>query len=231
MSPASRNRSGTLCAIRNGLAFTLVNDTAAEWAPTVDVLRIGLDGRELARTRLEVSCQAGALVTLPLDQAVASPTDPHAELLIVDADGVRTTWAYRTDRTLTAPQPVLEVTDTFADGVLHLTVTARTVTRDICVFPDRLATPLGVPPQTLMVDTSMVTLLQASPTPFISPPAQTKPCVIPRSPRPSSAWQSGQRPTSPSRTVAYVHNRSLPRREKCGPESSGNDQGREVELV
>ncbi|MGV9606122.1 glycosyl hydrolase 2 galactose-binding domain-containing protein [Streptomyces sp. NPDC003631] len=144
---------------RQGLAFTLVNDTAAEWAPTVDVLRIGLDGRELARTRLEVSCQAGALVTLPLDQAVASPTDPHAELLIVDADGVRTTWAYRTDRTLTAPQPVLEVTDTFADGVLHLTVTARTVTRDICVFPDRLATPLGVPPQTLMVDTSMVTLL------------------------------------------------------------------------
>ncbi|GAA3890497.1 glycosyl hydrolase 2 galactose-binding domain-containing protein [Streptomyces lannensis] len=144
---------------RKGLAFTLVNDTAAEWAPTVDVLRIGLDGRELARTRLEVSCPAGALVTLPLDKAVASPTDPHAELLIVDADGVRTTWAYRTDRTLTAPQPVLEVTDTFADGVLHLTVTARTVTRDICVFPDRLATPLGVPPQTLMVDTSMVTLL------------------------------------------------------------------------
>ncbi|MGW4936077.1 glycosyl hydrolase 2 galactose-binding domain-containing protein [Streptomyces sp. NPDC004166] len=144
---------------RKGLAFTLVNDTAAEWAPTVDVLRIGLDGRELARTRLEVSCQAGALVTLPLDQAVASPTDPHAELLIVDTDGVRTTWAYRTDRTLTAPQPVLEVTDTFADGVLHLTVTARTVTRDICVFPDRLATPLGVPPQTLMVDTSMATLL------------------------------------------------------------------------
>ncbi|MGW0168167.1 glycosyl hydrolase 2 galactose-binding domain-containing protein [Streptomyces sp. NPDC003343] len=144
---------------RKGLAFTLVNDTAAEWAPTVDVLRIGLDGGELARTRLEVSCQAGALVTLPLDQAVASPTDPHAELLIVDADGVRTTWAYRTDRTLTAPQPVLEVTDTFADGVLHLTVTARTVTRDICVFPDRLATPLGVPPQTLMVDTSMATLL------------------------------------------------------------------------
>ncbi|MGV9650736.1 hypothetical protein [Streptomyces sp. NPDC003554] len=144
---------------RKGLAFTLVNDTAAEWAPTVDVLRIGLDGRELARTRLEVSCPAGALVALPLEQAVASPTDPHAELLIVDADGVRTTWAYRTDRTLTAPQPVLEVTDTFADGVLHLTVTARTVTRDICVFPDRLATPLGVPPQTLMVDTSMVTLL------------------------------------------------------------------------
>ncbi|MGW5588769.1 glycosyl hydrolase 2 galactose-binding domain-containing protein [Streptomyces sp. NPDC003857] len=144
---------------RKGLAFTLVNDTAAEWAPTVDVLRIGLDGRELARTRLEVSCPAGALVTLPLDQAVASPTDPHAELLVVDANSVRTTWAYRTDRTLTAPQPVLEVTDTFADGVLHLTVTARTVTRDICVFPDRLATPLGVPPQTLMVDTSMVTLL------------------------------------------------------------------------
>lgn len=144
---------------RKGLAFTLVNDTASEWAPKVDVLRIGLDGRELARTRLEVSCPAGAIVTFPLDRTVASPTDPHAELLVVDADGVRTTWAYRPDRTLTAPHSVLEVTDTFADGVLHLTVTARTVTRDICVFPDRLATPLGVPPQTLMVDTSMVTLL------------------------------------------------------------------------
>ncbi|MEU3980522.1 glycoside hydrolase family 2 TIM barrel-domain containing protein [Streptomyces sp. NPDC026672] len=142
-----------------GLALTLVNDTVADWAPDVSVLRIGLDGRELARTRLQASCPAGELVTLRLDPAVASPTDPHAELLVVDADGVRTTWAYRTDRALNAPPPVREVTTAFADGALDVTVTARTVVRDICVFPDRLAATLGVPPHTLSVDTCVVTLL------------------------------------------------------------------------
>jgi beta-mannosidase len=142
-----------------GLALTLVNDSLGDWTPEVSVFRISLDGRELARTRLEVSCPASGLVTLPLDPLVAAPADPHAELLVVEADGVRTTWAYRPGRALASPSPVRTVTTSYADGALALTVTAESVLRDICVFPDRLAAALDLPPYALTSDTSLITLL------------------------------------------------------------------------
>ncbi|MFD1276514.1 hypothetical protein ACFQ51_46640 [Streptomyces kaempferi] len=105
-----------------GLALTLVNDSAADWTSQVSVFRISLDCRELARTRLEVSWPPSGLLTLRLDPVVAAPTDPHSELLIVEADGARTTWAYRPDRTLTSPPPARTVTTSYADGALALTV-------------------------------------------------------------------------------------------------------------
>ncbi|MET8289534.1 beta-mannosidase [Streptomyces sp. NPDC005132] len=142
-----------------GLALTLVNDSAADWTSQVSVFRISLDGRELARTRLEVSCPPSGLLTLPLDPVVAAPTDPHSELLIVETDGARTTWAYRPDRALTPPPPARTVTTSYADGALALTVTAESVLRDMCVFPDRLAAALGLPAHALTSDTSLVTLL------------------------------------------------------------------------
>ncbi|MFJ4851624.1 glycoside hydrolase family 2 protein [Streptomyces sp. NPDC088733] len=142
-----------------GLALTLVNDSVADWTPEVSVVRTSLDGQELARTRLEVSCPASGLLTLPLDPATAAPADPHAELLVVDTDGARTTWAYRPSRGLASPPPARTVTTSYADGALALTVTAESVLRDVCVFPDRLAAALGLPPHTLTSDTSLVTLL------------------------------------------------------------------------
>lgn len=142
-----------------GLALTLVNDTGEEWHPEVQVLRVALDGRELARTRLTPACPPGGLLHLPLDPAVAGPGDPHAELLVVDTDAVRTTWAYRPDRALTAPRPSRTVIPATGDGALHLTVTAHTLLRDLCVFPDRLAAALGLPPHDLLVDESLLTLL------------------------------------------------------------------------
>ncbi|MEU6347029.1 glycoside hydrolase family 2 TIM barrel-domain containing protein [Streptomyces sp. NPDC046977] len=142
-----------------GLALTLVNDSATDWTPQVSVFRLSLTGHELARTRVEVSCPANSLLTLPLDPATAAPVDPHAELLIVDADGARTTWAYRPSRVLTSPPPGRTVTPSYQDGALALTVTAESVLRDICVFPDRLAGVLGLPPHALTSDSSLVTLL------------------------------------------------------------------------
>lgn len=88
-----------------GLALTLVNDTGAAWHPQVLIRRIGLDGQEHARAHLSLSCPAGQLVHVPVDPGVARPADPHAELLVVDADGVRTTWSYRPERELAAPGP------------------------------------------------------------------------------------------------------------------------------
>ncbi|WP_432840101.1 glycoside hydrolase family 2 protein [Dactylosporangium sp. CA-092794] len=142
-----------------GLALVLVNDTDAPWRPEVLVRRVGLDGRELALGRLQPECPAGGLVRLPIAAELGRPADPRAELLVVDADGARTTWAYRPDRDLTPVKPQRRVDLTVEDGVLQVAVTAVTLLRDVCVFADRLAAPLGLGPAELAVDDAVVTLL------------------------------------------------------------------------
>ncbi|MFI0723937.1 glycosyl hydrolase 2 galactose-binding domain-containing protein [Streptomyces sp. NPDC021224] len=142
-----------------GLELTLVNDSSAAWHPSVHVRRVTLDGTELAAALLDLTCPAGGLLHVPLGPELAAPTDPLGELLVVDTDAARTTWAYRPDRALTAPPPARTVIASTGDGAVHLTVTAHTLLRDVCAFPDRLAGALGVSPSDLLVDESLVTLL------------------------------------------------------------------------
>ncbi|CAG6391219.1 hypothetical protein NMG29_27835 [Streptomyces cocklensis] len=142
-----------------GLVLVLVDDTGADWHPEVLVRRIGLDGQEHARALLHPGCPAGGLLHLPLDPALCLPADPHAELLVVDADGVRTTWAYVPDREQASVRPERTVDLALAEGELRVTVTAGTVLRDVCVFADRVAGPLGLDPHELAVDDALVTLL------------------------------------------------------------------------
>ncbi|MET7396942.1 glycoside hydrolase family 2 TIM barrel-domain containing protein [Dactylosporangium sp. NPDC005572] len=140
-----------------GLELVLVNDGTSAWHPDVLIRRVGLDGSEHARTLLRPECPPGSLVRAPID--IAGCTDPRAELLVVDVDGARTVWTYRPDRDLAPLRPSRRVAVTAADGALHVTVDAVTLLRDVCVFADRLAAPLGLPPAALVVDDALVTLL------------------------------------------------------------------------
>ncbi|GGM45221.1 glycoside hydrolase family 2 protein [Dactylosporangium sucinum] len=142
-----------------GLVLALVNDTSTAWQPDVVVRRVGLDGRELARTRLSVPCEPGAVVRTAIDPSVATCGDPAAELLVVEADGTRTTWTYRPDRDLSPLPPSRRLDVAVVEGALRVAVTAVTLLRDVCVFADRLAEPLGLRPADLVVDDALVTLL------------------------------------------------------------------------
>ncbi len=142
-----------------GLLLALVNDSDAAWHPDVRIRRVGFDAQEHARARVQSTCPAGRLLRLTIDPAVGLPTDPHAEMLVVDADGVRTTWTYRPDCELTPLRPERRVDLAIVDGELHVAVTAVTILRDVCVFADRLAAPLGVEPHELVVDDALATLL------------------------------------------------------------------------
>jgi len=142
-----------------GLVLVLVNDTDGGWNPEVVVRRVGFDGVERERMEVRPVCPAGGRVRVAVDPTVAVPADPRAELLVVETDGVRTTWTYRPERELTAPAPAREVAVAAVDGELHVTVAAATVLRDVCVFADRLAEPLDVEPHALAVDDGLVTLL------------------------------------------------------------------------
>ncbi|WP_448058490.1 glycoside hydrolase family 2 protein [Cellulomonas hominis] len=142
-----------------GLELVAVNDSDATWHVEAVVRRFDLDGRELASAVVTLEADADGHARARLDPAVAAPGDPARELLVVDTPGARATWTYRTDRMLTAPAPARQVAVDVVDGALTVTVTAVTLLRDVCVFADRLAEPLGLAGAELRVDEALVTLL------------------------------------------------------------------------
>jgi beta-mannosidase len=133
------------------VAVVAVNDDTMPWAGTVMVRRVGFDGLELAAAALNLAVPAGDAVTLPIPPSVATPGDPRAELLVADCSA-RAWWFFVPDREAAYPPADYEAAVTrTADGT-QVTVTARTLLRDVTLFPDRLD-----PGST--VDTALITLL------------------------------------------------------------------------
>jgi beta-mannosidase len=83
---------------------------------------------------------------------VCGPDDPRAEALVVDGDGHRAWWFFAEDRDIAYPTPRYDATVEPIDGGQRVTVTARTVLRDLTLFPDRLHPDARV-------DTALVTLM------------------------------------------------------------------------
>src|SRR5204863_2576703 len=139
-----------------GLALVVVNDSATSWSSPVRLSRSTVDGRELASSTVDVSVPPGDATTVAVPPDVAEPGDPTAELLTAElltatatAGGAdRAVWFFVEDVDLAVPPPVYEVA---VDGPV-VTVTARTLLRDLALFPDRLDPAAEV-------DDALVTLL------------------------------------------------------------------------
>ncbi|MEV0797582.1 glycoside hydrolase family 2 protein [Kribbella sp. NPDC050281] len=154
------------------VALIAVNDGIDTWQEEVVVRRIALDGTELAAIRLEIDAPANSALTLELPAAVATPGDERTELLV--AGGVW--WTYVSDRDIAYPKAGYDaVVESAPDGT-RVVVTARTLLRDLTLFPDRLDPSASV-------DTAMVNLL----------PGETASFTI-RSDRPLEAAELTTRP-------------------------------------
>jgi beta-mannosidase len=103
---------------------------------------------------LELNVPAWSTLTLALTQDLTRPDDARAELLVVDAGDYaeRALWFFAEDKDISWPTPQYDaVVQPTADGN-RVRVTARTILRDLTLFPDRLH-----PAAT--VDEALVTLL------------------------------------------------------------------------
>ncbi|RKN49410.1 glycoside hydrolase family 2 protein [Micromonospora endolithica] len=138
----------------DGLAVVAVNETADRWRTPVTVTRSTLDGEPRAKATLEVDVPAYASVTLVLPADLAGPDEPRGELLVADAgDGAeRALWLFAEDRDVRWPAPALDAVVEPVDGGQRVRVTARSVLRDLTLFPDRLDASAEV-------DEALVTLL------------------------------------------------------------------------
>ncbi|MER7165501.1 glycoside hydrolase family 2 TIM barrel-domain containing protein [Micromonospora sp. NPDC000207] len=135
-------------------AVVAVNDTGRPWRGTSTVTRVTLDGEIRAKTTTEVDVPAYSVVTVPLPAELTRPDRATAELLVAEAgEGVdRALWFFAEDRDVTWPTADFDSTVERVDGGVRVRVTARTVLRDLTLYPDRLHPDAEV-------DDALVTLL------------------------------------------------------------------------
>ncbi|MEV1144199.1 glycoside hydrolase family 2 protein [Micromonospora sp. NPDC049799] len=135
------------------LTLAAVNETGTPWRGPVTVTRSTLDGEPRAKTTLELDVPAYASVVLALPTDVAGPDEADRELLVAEADGAaRALWFFAEDRDVRWPAAALDATVEPVDGGQRVRITARTVLRELTLFPDRLD-------PTAEVDDALVTLL------------------------------------------------------------------------
>ncbi len=119
------------------LRVALVNDSRDPWRAHVRVMRIGLDGRAIARGEDRVDV-AGDAVDASIDplRLVGAPSDPGAECLLAEVDGHRAWWWWRRDveRAPAAARVETNVSGFGADWTVH--VRANGLVRDLWIEPD-----------------------------------------------------------------------------------------------
>jgi beta-mannosidase len=146
-----------------GLGVVAVNDGGDTWRAEFQVLRLSFAGEPRAKTAIGVEVAPGRAVTVPLPPDVARADDPASELIVADtgrgADGPATApgtgralWFFAEDVDLSYPAPGFDTAVRPVPGGIAVEVTARTLLRDLALFPDRLD-----PEAT--VDEQLVTLL------------------------------------------------------------------------
>ena len=137
-----------------GLALVAVNDSTRHWVGRAELTRRTLTGQPRAKAAVELAVPPNSAVTVPLAPELAGSDDPAGELLVAEEAGTdqRHFWFFAEDRDIAYPPAEYEAAvEPTADGA-RVRVTARSLLRDLTLFPDRLD-PSAV------VDEAMVTLL------------------------------------------------------------------------
>ncbi|TQL19440.1 glycoside hydrolase family 2 protein [Streptomyces sp. SLBN-134] len=123
----------TVRADGDGLVVAAVNQSAEDWRGTLRLRRMSVDGAPIAEAApaLDAGGRTVAVVEVPVELLPDGP----GEFLVADADGVRAWHFPAPDREIPYPRPEFEVA-LAPDGI---TVTARTLVRDLLLQADRLA--------------------------------------------------------------------------------------------
>ena len=135
-----------------GLAVIAVNDSGREWNTRVPVRRVDLSGAVLAQTEIELRIPAREAATTALPPLVATAGDARAELLVAGEGAGRALWFFAEDREIGFPAAAFDAHVEALTAGIRVTVTARTLLRDLTLFPDRVDPEAGV-------DEALVTLL------------------------------------------------------------------------
>ncbi|GII32979.1 glycoside hydrolase family 2 protein [Planotetraspora mira] len=116
----------------------MVNDTDETWQGELELVRLTLEGEPLAKERVAVAAPPRGTAWVHLPDAVAKAERPGQQVLSATLDGVRALRFFAEDPALDYPPADLDTSVEAVGSGLRVSVTARTVVRDLAFFPDRL---------------------------------------------------------------------------------------------
>jgi beta-mannosidase len=120
------------------LSAYLHNDTDEPWTTTLQVRRLTLEGRATATfdRPLSIPARSSSRIELPPEYAHA---DSNTFLVAQAEGGERGLWWFAPDKEMAYPPPLFDAeVSEWNQGQQTLRITATTLLRDLCVFPDRL---------------------------------------------------------------------------------------------
>ncbi|MBB5139581.1 beta-mannosidase [Thermocatellispora tengchongensis] len=131
--------------------LVVINDGPEPWSGDLELVRCRLTGEPVAKESARVSVPPRAVARVPVTGLVAS-ADPAAELLLATLEDARLVHFFAEDTAIAYPPAAFDAeARRVADGY-RVTVSARTILRDLALFPDRLDSDATV-------DDMLVTLL------------------------------------------------------------------------
>lgn len=119
-------------------AVAVVNDSPLAWAGELELLRLDLDGKPLAKETIAALAPPRSVSRIELPDSVALPGDPRAELLSVRLGEHRILRFFAEDPQVAFPLAAYDTEVRASGDGLEVTVTARTLLRELALFPDRL---------------------------------------------------------------------------------------------
>ncbi|WP_369408835.1 glycoside hydrolase family 2 protein [Herbidospora mongoliensis] len=150
-----RSFADRLVTFQNPETVAVVNDTSGEWHADLSVVRLTVTGEVLARERFPVRLAPRGAMTVPLPASMVRG-DGGQELLSASVGDLRALRFLTTD----LPAAAYDVTTERLDDGVRVEVTARTLVRDLALFPDRLDAGATV-------DDMLVTLLPGETATFV----------------------------------------------------------------
>ncbi|WP_338492994.1 glycoside hydrolase family 2 protein [Streptomyces sp. SJL17-4] len=130
----------SLVPTEEGPVLALDNQSGTTWRTTVVLRRVAADGTVLKEVSLDLEAAARTVVRMVVPASLLPEADSGKELLVVDADGLRTVHLPVFEKDFAYPVPVYDVhVEPTGNGDSVVTVAAHTLMRDLLLQADRLA--------------------------------------------------------------------------------------------
>jgi beta-mannosidase len=139
------NENGVISAV-------MINDTDQPWHAELLLSRERLDGLALANVDVEVTVEPRTVTPIALAEELSRPDDPTAEIVVARLEDLIRVHTFAEDIELRLEPDPLQVDVMKVDDGYAVTVTARSLARDIALLADRVAPDASV-------DDALITLI------------------------------------------------------------------------
>ena len=133
------------------VSAVVINDTDEPWHGELVLSRERLDGLALANVDVEVNVEPRTVTPIALAEEIFRPDDPAAEIVVARLEDLIRVHTFVEDIELALEPDPLQVNVSQADNGYAVTVTARSLARDVALLADQ-ATPDA------SVDDALITL-------------------------------------------------------------------------